>query len=363
MSRNVSRASKLVVAAVLLLCLAVRVAPSMADSPVPIGTSLGTYSSSFIPPPDPPLNPTPLLQVSGDYSYVAAGTALRNTGYGTITVSYTGTVLAAYLIWTIMDNSQEADLADANINGHAIVGTPYASDYSPCWPVTYIYTYAAPVTSYVLDGANAVSGFATGSTSGANPQDGSPAPADEGAALVVVSSGATSNDIYLYTGTYTEPASGNPISSTFDFGAADSSSATTTFVVSDGQLPNNYADWDGSVVDSNAFPGSAPSSSPTAPWPEGTGTTTYYDVKTYPVGVTAGDTSATSAIGSSSGDCLTWSAQVLSIPSTVSIPPIGVPPSNGVPEFGAPAMAVAAVGVLFVSILAKRKQSLQLPPS
>lgn len=96
---------------------------------------------------------------------------------------------------------------------------------------------------------------------------------------------------------------------------------------------------------------------------QGTGTTTYYDVKTYPVGVTAGDTSATSAIGSSSGDCLTWSAQVLSIPSTVSIPPIGVPPSNGVPEFGAPAMAVAAVGVLFVSILAKRKQSLQLPPS
>lgn len=329
---------------------------SMAHSAAYTPSTAGTYSGPTGS--DVPLNPTALLAIGGDYSYVAAGTALRNTGSGVITVSYTGTVVAAYLIWGIMDNTQETGLASASINGNAITGTLQSSDYSPCWSPTYMYIFAADVTSYVVNGANTVSGFLSGITNGEDPWAAATPPLDDGASLVVVTTGAVSNNIYLYTGSYTEPAEGNPISSTFNHGAADATTATTTFIVADGQLSGNYAQYNGVTIDSNAFPGSDPKTS-TATWSYGN----LWDTKTYSVTETLGATSDSASIGTTSGDCLTWAGQVISIPSTAPVTPIGVPtPTSGVPQFSAPPVMIAAIGMVMVAFLStiKRKSTLQI---
>ena len=351
MQKNVRSLSTLTFAAVIMLCLVVRIAPTSA-SPT---NSNGVYPPGLVPGPDPPLNPTALLQIGGDYTYTAAGTALRNTGSGTITVSYTGTVVAAYLIWGII-NTDQTGLASASINGHTITGTFQSDDTSPCWGGGQLWVYAADVTSYVTNGANSVSGFASGFTNGANPWSEYGTPLDDGASLVVVTTGTVSNNIYVYTGAYTEPYSGNPLTSTFNHGAADATNAQVTFIVADGQLPNNFAEYNGVTIDSNAFPGSDPKTS-TATWSYGN----LWDTKTYSsLTETLGATSDTASIGSDSSDCLTWAAQVISIPSTATVPPIGIPPTNSVPEFGASPIMVAAIGAVLLALLVRSRQSLKI---
>jgi len=283
---------------------------------------------------------------------------MRDQGYGTITVAYTGTLVKAYLIWDTLDNTlpgnptlpATATDGDGTINGHSIVGVSQGTDVSPCWPSTNIFAYAADVTPYVTSGANSLTGFASGDTSGGDPwSDSYVSPAAEGATLVVITTGATSNDIYLYTGTQSNVAV-NPITSTFNYGAADATTATTTYIVGDGQFPSNYAVWNGVTIDSNAFPGSDPKAS-SATWTNGN----LWDTKTYSVPVALGSTSATAQIGSNSFDCITWSGQVLSIPSIV--------PIQGVPQFGLPATVVApllAVLLLALRPLLLRKSKLQL---
>jgi len=249
------------------------------------------------------LNPTALAQIGGDYSYVSAGTALRNTGSGIITLSYTGTVVAAYLVWGII-NPVPTGLDVATINGHAVTGTLQSNDLSPCWGNGNLWVFASDVTNYVTNGANTVSGFDSGVTDGSNPQSEVIAPLDDGASLVVITTGPNPNNIYLYTGSYTEPFAGNPLTSVFNHGAAIATTATTTFVVADGQLANNFAGYNGVTIDSNAFPGSDPKTSAASWAPEGN----YYDTKTYSVPETIGATSDSADIGSNSGDCLTWMA-------------------------------------------------------
>ena len=296
---------------------------------------------------NPPLSSAPLFAISGDYSYQAAGAALRDQGYGSITVSWTGSLVKAYLIWTTLDDTTpgnptlpaSATGADGTINGNPIVGASQGTDVSPCWPSSNIFAYAADVTPYVTNGANSLTGFASGDSSGGDPWgDSYVSPAAEGATLVVVTTGATSNDIYLYTGTQSNVYV-NPITSTFNYGAADATTATTTYIVGDGQLPGNYAVWNGGTIDSNAFPGSDPKAS-SATWSYGY----LWDTKTYSVPVALGSTSATAQIGGTEGDCITWAGQVLSIPSIV--------PITGVPQFGVPATVIAPL--LAVLLLALR---------
>lgn len=274
---------------------------------------------------------------------------MRNVGSGTITVSYSGTVVKAYMIWSIINptNNPGDALGSAMINGHAVTGVFQSDDASPCWGNGNLWVFAADVTPYVTSGANTVSGFASGTTDGHDPQREVVAPLDEGASLVVISTGAASNQIYIYTGAFTEPASGNPLSSTFNHGAADFATATTTFIIADGQLPSNYAVWNGVKIDTNAFPGGDPTSG------SYTNPPTYYDTKTYSVPVTVGSTSQTAEIGAAGPDCITWTGQVIGIPSTV--------PIVGAPEFGASSLMAAAIGMAVVLVLAKRKQTLQIP--
>jgi hypothetical protein len=309
----------------------------------------GVAPPGTIPAPDPPLNPAALFAIGGLYSYASAGTSLRNVGSGTISVSYAGTVAKAYMIWSIINPTNDpADaLASAMINGHAVTGVFQSDDASPCWGNGNLWVFAADVTPYVTSGANTVSGFASGTHDGSDPQSEVVAPLDEGASLVVISTGAVSNQIYIYTGAFTEPASGNPLSSTFNHGAADFTTATTTFIVADGQEPSNYAVWNGVTIDTNAFPGGDPTSGTYTHPPS------YYDTRTYSVPVALGSTSQTAEIGANGGDCITWTGQVIGIPSTV--------PIVGAPQFGGSSLMAAAIGMAFVLVLAKRKQTLQVP--
>ena len=307
----------------------------------------GTYGPPVVPGPDPPLNPTALYAVSGSYNYTAAGTALRNTGSGVITVSYTGTVVAAYLIWGII-NPSNAGLDAANINGNPITGTLQSTDASPCWGNGNLSVFAAVVTSYVVNGANTVSGFASGITTGQDPWSAATAPLDDGASLVVVTTGTSPQQVYIYTGSYTEPSAGNPLTSVFNHGAAIATTAQTTFIVADGQLANNYAQYNGVTINSNAFPGSDPKTS-AATWSYGN----LWDTKTYSVPEALSATTDSAGVGSNSGDCLTWAGQVIMIPSTAPI-------ITGVPQFGAPPVMIAAIGIALVAFFYKRKSGLQI---
>ncbi|MDA4123666.1 MAG: hypothetical protein OK456_10855 [Thaumarchaeota archaeon] len=298
--------------------------------------------------PDPALNPTALFAVSGDYTYVAAGAAMRDQGYGNITVNWTGTLVKAYLIWGYI-NPTTAGLSGGTFNGQAVTGTFQSTDVSPCWGGGNLTVFAADVTSLVNNGDNHLTGFPSGYTNGNDPWSEYQTPLDEGASLVVVYTPTTAvtNQVYIYTGTYTETTGGS-LTSVFNHGATIATTATTTFIVADGQLPGNSASWNGVVIDTNAFPGSDPKVS-TQSWSYGN----LWDTKTYSVTEGLGSTVDSASIAGGGDDCLTWAAQVLAFPSTASI--------NGVPQFNGSSLAVAAVGMALVVVLAKRKQALQIP--
>jgi hypothetical protein len=296
------------------------------------------------------LSPTALFAVSGDYTYTSAGAAMRNQGYGNITVTWTGTLVKAYLIWGFI-NPTFAGLNGGTFNGQGITGTFQSTDVSPCWGDGNLTVFAADVTSLVINGDNHLTGFPSGYTNGADPWSEYLAPLDEGASLVVVytPTAPVTNQVYIYTGTYTETTGGS-LTSVFNHGATIATTATTTFIVADGQYPGNTASWNGVVIDTNAFPGSDPRVS-TAAWSYGN----LWDTKTYTVTEALGSTTDSASIAGGGDDCLTWAAQVLAFPSTA---PISGPPS-GVPEFGVPSMFMAAIGMLAVVFLVKMKPALR----
>ena len=311
-------------------------------APMVVHASTVSGTSTATPAPDPPLNPTALYAVSGSYNYTAAGAAMRDQGYGNITETWKGTLVAAYLIFAVIDDANSG-IDQGTFNGHLITGTLQSYDTSPCWGYGYIWVFATDVTSLVVNGTNHLTGFASGITTGADPwaESSYVEPLDEGATLVVISTGATPNQIYIYTGAYT----GSSLTSVFDHGAADATSAHTTFIVSDGQLPGNYAQWNSVTIDSNAFPGSDPRVS-TATWTQGN----MWDTKTYAVPVTLGSTSDSAGIGTS-GDCVTWAGQVISIPSTAPIGPSTTPCPVGISMQAKLAAAEARNNVPRVALL------------
>ena len=232
---------------------------------------------------------------------------MRNQGNGVITLTWTGTVVSAFLVWSVMPPGSGLNMG--TLNGVPLTGSSVGSDFGPCWSPPTINTYIATVpTSAVINGPNTLTGFASGITSGANPW-GSPttAPLLEGASLIVTYAPIVptpTREVVIYTGALT--AFGGSLSSTFPHPSATTSSAKTTYIVSDGQLPGNHAFWNSALIDSNAFPGSDPKLTPT-PWTFGH----LYDTKTYSVPVVSGSTSETATIDGSGSDCITWDAQVL----------------------------------------------------
>jgi len=258
---------------------------------------------------------SPYVSFTGPYSYVAKGAALRDQGYGQVDLTWTGSLVAAYLVWESMDNAEPP--AIGVLNGVPIVGdwVAYASP-SPCWAPEFIYTFVAEVSGIVVNGLNNLTGFPSGVTNGGNPwTEPQLLPMLEGASLIVVyDSGAAPHQITIFTGALTEE--GSSITAVLPFAPSGATTAETTYVFADGQYPGNAALWNGAVIDPDAFPGSDPKETPTA-WSYGN----LSDTKTYTVPVSLGETSATAGISSSEGDCLTWAAQVVS----VQVPPV-VPP-------------------------------------
>ncbi|MFY9716514.1 MAG: hypothetical protein WAK40_01060 [Thermoplasmata archaeon] len=285
-----------------------------------VGGSSAAPSSAAVHPPLASAHPSggplynsqvePYASFTGPYAYVAGGAALRDQGYGNITLSWPDddALVQAYMVWSIMDNITPP--ASATLNGVGLMGTwtAYATP-SPCWAPTYIYTFVADVTDLVANGVNALTGFPSSVTNGLDPWAEPPiAPMDEGATLVAIYSAGTltTQQVTLYTGALT--SDGQALYGQLNYTKTNSPDATTSYIVADGQLPGNPAGWNGSIIDSNAFPGSAPRSS-TAPWSYGN----LWDTDTFSVDVSVGGDNTTAEVASSGEDCLTWIGQVVSV--------------------------------------------------
>jgi glucosylceramidase len=246
--------------------------------------------------------------------YVAAGVGLRNLGYGTVSIAGIpagSSVAAAYLIWDILDNSQEPSLATGAFDGNAISGQSTGVGATPCWPAAANFGYIANVTPFVTgNGQYQLSGFASGEADGGDPWlVGTPVPEAEGASLIVVytNSADPATTVQVYTGAQETPPDASATLSGFTVSAA--AAASTTFIVADGQnAGSHYGDFDGQTV-TTAFSGAAPIAGG-IPYSQGD----LWDTDTVDVSnvVAPGDTSATVTVGAPS-DCLVWVGQVLAV--------------------------------------------------
>ena len=242
----------------------------------------------------------------GEIDYVAAGAAMRNQGYGNITVRWDGPLVAAYLVWGLMADT----VPDyATLNGVPITGAAFAdTPVNPCWTSTF-HTLVANVTSLVVNGTNRLTGFPSGITTGEDPWS---TPIDslpllEGASLVVIFEQAgPQREITLDLAANTVTDSN--LLDTLPHGVALSPLAETTFIVADGQDLGNDAIWNAGVVEWNAFYGTAPRTS-TQLWRLGN----LWDTRTYIVNVARGSSMETAGISSMTGDCITWVGQVFRV--------------------------------------------------
>ena len=247
--------------------------------------------------------------------YTAAGIGMRNLGYGTISITGVpagATVQSATLLWDILANQTDPTFAQGTFNGNPVTGTEWASGASPCWPVSSNLSYEANVTGQVNgNGSYKLAGFATGQSDGADPWNvGSTPPLLEGASLVVVYTLASMQEttIQIAEGA-TETDSGNTASATLSgFTAIGPPSATTTYIVADGQEAGNAGSFNGTTLPNVGFPGADPQAVPNYSLGN------LWDTVTADVGslVSPGDKSA--ALGVTGfGDCLVWVGQVLAV--------------------------------------------------
>jgi len=266
---------------------------------------------------------TPFAVLTGPYAYVAKGAALRDQGYGQINLTWPGSstsnLVAAYMLWSEMNNSVPPSYGW--LNGVNITGswTAYATP-SPCWSQTYIYTFIAEVTKYVKNGINNLTNFPSSLTNGYDPWNQSETGIlDEGVSLIAIydSHSSTDQQITVYSGSLT--SEGQTLSAQLNYSTTNRTNATTTYIVADGQLPGNEAEWNGTVIDADAFPGSDPHESPYT-WSYGN----LSDTKTFSVNVTLGSNNTTAAMFPTDSDCFTWVGQVLDVGVRALPPPYTV---------------------------------------
>lgn len=249
--------------------------------------------------------PVPLSQfvkLSGN-GYVSAGIGMRETSSGTIDINLpTGsTIKNAYLYWSVMSNSYTSSLATGNINGNAITGNLIATTATPCWNYNQIYNFRADVTNFITTGSNTLSSFPIANV------------LLEGASLVAIYDNPTMSQktILIYDGGIT--FANHKVSTTMTGFEATDSIASTTFIVADGQ--HNFAGLNNKVylgdtlLAQYTLNGAGPGSQ-------------YWDTLSLNVNIPTGSTSTTVSVESSNGDCLTWVAQVLSVPSSSNQAPI-----------------------------------------
>lgn len=151
--------------------------------------------------------------------YVAHGVAMRNLGYGTITVDDVppgAKVVKAYLYWSLMAPPKMTGFVynKGKMNGSLITGSLIGTAQNPDWPVQYygpvpVLAYRADVTGKVYKGGNGtyqLSGFASAVTDGSDPYFAQPiAPALDGATLIIIYSktGYPKTTVKIYNGAVT----------------------------------------------------------------------------------------------------------------------------------------------------------------
>lgn len=259
--------------------------------------------------------PIPLAQsffntFEGDY--VSAGVGMRDSGPpggGTIALPAIpggASVQQAFLYWAYIDEPPaNGSNPNITINGNAIAGSYIGTTGDPCWTASgAIDVFVADVTAYALPGANnAITGL---------PSSGSPAvvPLLDGASIVLIydDPGAPLRTVIIHEGavTFTMPPTETTTFTGFDAAAG---SSRTTWVVADGQPGLRNQTWvDGNMTADFVLDGSSTPGTP------------YWDDLTQDVSadVPANDTDLT--VGASSenfgaADCITWVAQVLSVPA------------------------------------------------
>lgn len=240
--------------------------------------------------------------IAGDYT--AAGVGLRGATGGNITITGVpagAIVQNAYLYWGMLDNGEDAALANMNFNSTPILGTRIGRGPDTCWGRTDSFSYRADVTPLVPgNGIYTLTGVAGGGNVLA-----------EGAALVVIynTGGQTFRTVMLADGNVVLPAVFTGQAIFGGFTATSPVSAKTSFLVGDGQGFGNPA----------IFTGSAGAITFNNPFVASDGL--YWDTKTFDVSaeVNAGTNPADAQIQLSS-DCLLWPAQAFSVSSAKPTP-------------------------------------------
>lgn len=305
--------ARLVIPAVFISLVALTGLVARTDSAYAYGNGDGTSSTGTV-----IGTPIPLTEVynntfEGDY--VSGGVGMRDSGppgSGTIALPAIpggASVQQAFLYWAFMDDPPaNGSNPNVTINGNAVVGSHIGTTGDPCWtlspPDPDIDVYVADVTAYALPGANnTITNLPSGGAPGA-------VPLLEGASIVLIydDPGGPRRTVIIHEGaiTFTMPPTETTTFTGFDAAPGTSQS---TWVVADGQPGLRNRTWvDGNltadfVLDGSSTPG-------TVYWDDLT-----QDVSAY---VPVDDTDLT--IGTSSenfggADCLTWVAQVLSVPA------------------------------------------------
>ncbi len=254
--------------------------------------------------------------------YVSAGVGLRDLGHGRIVISQIpsgSTVVAAFLLWDVLDNSDRAADARGQLNGTPFVGTMIGTGSAPCWSASYNYAFYADVTKLVAkgNGGYTLTGMPSSLTNGDDPWNlNGTVPFAEGASLVVVYANASRPLTYvgLSVGGAETPNDASTLTASFAGFTAASPTAgdKTTFIVADGQsAADGPATFNGTGLVPGDFQGLDPQAVP--PYSNGD----LWDTSTYNVGsLIAPGSSTASATITGTADCLVWVGQALSVATT-----------------------------------------------
>lgn len=320
--------AKVALPAVLISLVALTGLLARSDSVSAYGNGDGTSSTGTV-----IGTPIPLAEVYNNTfygDYVSAGVGMRDSGPpggGTIALPAIpggATIQQAFLYWAVMDDPPaNGALNGATINGNNVLGSHIGTTGDPCWtsspPDPDIDVYVADVTAYALPGANnTITNLASGGGPGV-------LPLLEGASIVLIYDDAAGprRTVIIHEGavTFTMPPTETTTFTGFD---AAPGLSRTTWIVADGQPGlRNRTHVDGNITGDFVLDGSS------------TPGTVYWDDLTQDVSAYVPPDDIDLTVGASSenfggADCITWVAQVLSVPAKVEQGGGGPPVVGGI---------------------------------